>query len=228
MCKHAQQREHRQGSDTAIYGTPLSGLTFTKGANGSVVVSSAGEGTDTLSNIEFVRAGTQTVALAQTGNFIWRLEGNATVPDLFFSSLADAQNRAGIGDRIDTAPGTIPWSYNASGINLDFLAAGETINLTYTVTATDSSNAATSDDVTITISGANDIPQLASGQAEPVLISNPRLPGNVPIAPTLQLSDPDRNLLGASVMAQRSVESRPVAVFFSCVDCLFGLYSYFC
>ena len=123
----------------------------------------------------------ETVALAQTGNFIWRLEGNATVPDLFFSSLADAQNRAGIADRIGTAHGTIPWSYNASGINLDFLAAGETINLTYTVTAIDSSNVATNKDVTITISGTNDIPQLTSSQGAPVLISNPRLPGNVPL-----------------------------------------------
>ena len=35
------------------------------------------------------------------------------------------------------APGTTPWSYSVNDADLDFLADGETITFTYTVTATD-------------------------------------------------------------------------------------------
>ena len=60
------------------------------------------------------------------------------------------------------APGSTPWSYNATA-NLDFLAAGETITFSYTVTATDSQSATASDTVSFTITGANDGP---TGSAE--------------------------------------------------------------
>ena len=37
------------------------------------------------------------------------------------------------------APGSTPWSYSVNDANLDFLADGETITFSYTVTATDDS-----------------------------------------------------------------------------------------
>ncbi|MGA0924772.1 MAG: YebC/PmpR family DNA-binding transcriptional regulator, partial [Lutimaribacter sp.] len=40
----------------------------------------------------------------------------------------------------EAAPGSVGWSYNVPAANLDFLAEGETIALTYTVTATDNNN----------------------------------------------------------------------------------------
>ncbi|MBG0791395.1 MAG: hypothetical protein H0S80_12960, partial [Desulfovibrionaceae bacterium] len=57
-----------------------------------------------------------------------------------------------------SAPGTTGWDYTANGVNLDFLAEGETITFSYRVTATDSQGATASDTVTITIHGTNDPP----------------------------------------------------------------------
>jgi len=61
------------------------------------------------------------------------------------------------------APGSTGWNYTANNANLDFLATGETITLTFTLTATDSTGATTSDLVTITIIGASDAPFITDG-----------------------------------------------------------------
>ena len=62
------------------------------------------------------------------------------------------------------APGSTPWSYNATA-NLDFLAVGETITFSYTVTATDGSGATATDVVSFTITGTNDGPVAVADQA---------------------------------------------------------------
>ncbi|WP_158271680.1 VCBS domain-containing protein [Limnohabitans sp. 2KL-1] len=62
----------------------------------------------------------------------------------------------------DATPGSIGWAYTVNSANLDFLMAGETITLTYTLTATDKTDAKVSDTVTITITGTNDAPVLGS------------------------------------------------------------------
>jgi len=133
------------------------------------------------------------VASALTGPATW--SGGVLDPGL------KAALEAGlvIGGSNLEAPGSIPWSYNVTGLNLDFLAAGESISLSYTVTLTDSSLAAVADVVTITILGSNDRPLLNPAQSGPVLVSNPRLPGDVPLAPALELTDHDRNLVAATV-----------------------------
>ncbi|MEX0957527.1 MAG: tandem-95 repeat protein [Rhizobiaceae bacterium] len=63
------------------------------------------------------------------------------------------------------ATGTIDWNFALEDRFVDFLAAGETLTLTYTITVTDDSGAAnnrTSRDVTITITGTNDRPVAAN------------------------------------------------------------------
>ncbi|HWK65683.1 MAG TPA: VCBS domain-containing protein, partial [Rhizobiaceae bacterium] len=66
-----------------------------------------------------------------------------------FSIVPDAGN---------TNNGTIGWTYAIAESALDFLAAGETVTLTYTVTLDDGKGGKASTDVTITVSGANDGP----------------------------------------------------------------------
>ena len=56
------------------------------------------------------------------------------------------------------APGSTSWDYSATGLDLDFLAVGESITFSYDVTATDTYGATATDTVTITINGANDAP----------------------------------------------------------------------
>ena len=55
-------------------------------------------------------------------------------------------------------PGSTPWTYSVADTNLDFLAAGETITFSYTVTATDNANATATDMVRFKIIGTNDAP----------------------------------------------------------------------
>ncbi|QXP44978.1 retention module-containing protein [Shewanella eurypsychrophilus] len=62
----------------------------------------------------------------------------------------------------DEAPGNTAWNYNAAGVNLDFLAQGETITFSYTVTATDNNNGVATTVVSFTITGTNDAPVLLS------------------------------------------------------------------
>ena len=54
------------------------------------------------------------------------------------------------------APGSTAWTYDASGLDLDFLAEGESITFSYTVTATDSEGVTATDVVSFTITGTND------------------------------------------------------------------------
>ena len=58
------------------------------------------------------------------------------------------------------APGSTPWSYSANDLDLDFLADGETITFSYTITATDSQGATATDTVSFTITGTNDGPTI--------------------------------------------------------------------
>ena len=61
--------------------------------------------------------------------------------------------------------------------------------------------------MTVTITGTNDVPLLTTSQPTPVIISNPRLPGEVPLAPDLQLSDLEGRLVGASVTLHDAASS---------------------
>ena len=65
-----------------------------------------------------------------------------------------------VGDVIDgtSNDGTINWSFDSGSEEFDFVAAGETYTLTYTITATDSDGGQTTQDVVLTITGANDDP----------------------------------------------------------------------
>uniref|UniRef100_A0A7S9NXA6 RapA2 cadherin-like domain-containing protein n=1 Tax=Shewanella eurypsychrophilus TaxID=2593656 RepID=A0A7S9NXA6_9GAMM len=62
----------------------------------------------------------------------------------------------------DEAPGNTAWNYNAAGVNLDFLAQGETITFSYTVTATDNNNGVATTVVSFTITGTNDAPTVSA------------------------------------------------------------------
>ena len=75
-------------------------------------------------------------------------------------------------------PHGITWTFNSGGEAFNFLPAGETITLTYTVEATDSHGAKTTHPVTITITGTNDAP-VAAPDAEAISKNDPSAGGNV-------------------------------------------------
>ncbi len=59
---------------------------------------------------------------------------------------------------LDQTTKSVAWRYNTSESALDFLAEGETLELTYSVVVTDSSGSAVKQDIKITIKGTNDGP----------------------------------------------------------------------
>ncbi|HZT24469.1 MAG TPA: VCBS domain-containing protein, partial [Pseudolabrys sp.] len=65
-------------------------------------------------------------------------------------------------DATNSAPGTIDWNFQLPDNAVDFLAAGETLTLTYDVTVTDSHLASSTQTVTVTLTGTNDQPTITS------------------------------------------------------------------
>ncbi len=64
-------------------------------------------------------------------------------------------------DALNTNDGTINWDYTITEAELDFLAAGETVTVVYTITVNDANGGTDTQDVTVTITGANDAPVIA-------------------------------------------------------------------
>ncbi len=61
----------------------------------------------------------------------------------------------------NTNNGTINWDYTITEAELDFLAAGETVTAVFTITVDDGNGGTDTQDVTVTITGANDAPVIA-------------------------------------------------------------------
>ncbi|MBX3421908.1 MAG: VCBS domain-containing protein [Pirellulaceae bacterium] len=98
---------------------------------------------------------TDTVTAAVTG---FNKSGNTTG-----LALSDAQLEALLS--INTSiisdsqqAGTINWQFDSDGYTFGYLAAGESLTLTYTITVTDSQNATDTQDITIVINGDNSAP----------------------------------------------------------------------
>ena len=67
-----------------------------------------------------------------------------------------------IANAADGTAGSLHWSFNSTPQAFDYLATGETLVLTYTLTASDGHGGTDTQTVTITITGTNDIPTVVS------------------------------------------------------------------
>ncbi|MDF1739371.1 MAG: VCBS domain-containing protein, partial [Verrucomicrobiales bacterium] len=89
--------------------------------------------------------------------------GIAGSPDLLTNADFLAMFRLTSPNPIVTAPatmGTISWEFDSNATTFDFLALGETLTLTYTITASDPATGSDTQTVTIKITGTNDDPVL--------------------------------------------------------------------
>jgi VCBS repeat-containing protein len=66
-------------------------------------------------------------------------------------------------DSTHSGAGSVDWTYSAADSTFDFLAAGETLTITYNVTVKDNYNASVSQTVTVTVTGTNDAPTIVAG-----------------------------------------------------------------
>ena len=88
--------------------------------------------------------------------------GGATLPSGLSTVLASALSTTET-DSTGTGAGTVGFAFSAADKNFDFLAKGETLTITYDVTVTDSNHVSTTQQVTITVIGAEDKPVITSG-----------------------------------------------------------------
>ena len=101
------------------------------------------------------------------------------------------------------APGTTPWNYAANDLDLDFLAAGETITFSYTLTATDDSDATDTAAVTITITGTNDGPSVTATAATGIDEAVDASAQDLSDGGTVSFDDPDANDLVDVISASK-------------------------
>jgi VCBS repeat-containing protein len=66
-------------------------------------------------------------------------------------------------DSTHSGAGSVAWTYSAADSAFDFLAAGQTLAITYNVTVTDDNGASVSQPVTVTVTGTNDAPVINGG-----------------------------------------------------------------
>jgi VCBS repeat-containing protein len=121
---------------------------------------------------------------------VW--SGGSTVPA---GTLAAAQSALAttLNDSTGTGSGSVDWSFGIADNQVDFLAAGETLTLSYNVNVSDGSESA-AQTVSITVTGTNDAPAITSGPesgavAEQANMTNSSAPDST--NGTLQFSDVD-------------------------------------
>ena len=84
--------------------------------------------------------------------------GGASLPSGLATSLAAALATTVSTDSTGSGAGTVGFTFSAADSNFDFLAATETLTVTYNVTVTDNNGLTSTKPVTITITGTNDAP----------------------------------------------------------------------
>src|SRR5262249_11545585 len=98
---------------------------------------------------------------ASLASIAW--SGGAALPSVLdVAVLASALTTLVTTDSSISTSGSIATTFSAPDKTFDFLAAGETLTITYNVTVTDNTGASLTQPVMITITGSNDAPVLAA------------------------------------------------------------------
>ncbi|MEL6553282.1 MAG: Ig-like domain-containing protein [Cyanobacteria bacterium J06621_11] len=106
-----------------------------------------------------------TLTPAVVGSPTVELNGVAFTLPAGATALIDSNAFGLTGATSNGGTADIAYSYDPGAVDLDFLADGDSLTLTYEVNVTDGTSTSTSQNVTITINGTNDIP-LVSGDSQ--------------------------------------------------------------
>ncbi len=106
------------------------------------------------------------IRFASNGDIAW---SGATIDQPLDADLAAALVAGFSVSATDAeAPGSVNWTYSVDNADLDFLAVGETITFSYTVTADDGNGGTATDVVSFTLTGTNDAPTITAAAAAPI------------------------------------------------------------
>jgi VCBS repeat-containing protein len=159
-------------------GTATQDVTVTVlGTNHPVVITSGPEsasvlelanttGSAAVDTTTTVPAGTLAFTDADTGDThtVAVTLGSTSGPALPAATQADlaAALTTTLHDSTGTGTGSVDWNFNIADKDLDFLAAGQTETINYTVKVSDATTSATQT-VSVVVTGANDAPMITSG-----------------------------------------------------------------
>lgn len=87
----------------------------------------------------------------------------------------------------------VGWTYDPAAVDLDWLAAGETLTITYTAQVDDGSGAAGSQAVTVTITGTNDAPTITLSGTDTDHAERDETDSGLTADGTLTIGDVDHN-----------------------------------
>ncbi len=93
-----------------------------------------------------------------------KLNGNVISTGFPTGLIADSVFSLGSAVTANGAAQTIGYTYNPGAVNLDLLAAGQVLTITYQVKVNDGNSDSAIQDVTFTITGTNDAPTVVAGQ----------------------------------------------------------------
>ena len=110
---------------------------------------------------------------------------------------------------------TLTWTYNPTAANLDWLASGETLTITYLAEVTDGTASVGSQPLTITITGSNDAPTIVAAQAADTVTEDVAVDaqGRLQAAGHIDFTDPDlSDTHSASVVFLSTTDAGGVAL----------------
>ena len=116
--------------------------------------------------------------------------GGATLPSGLAAALAGALS-ATMSNSTGSGSGSIAVTFSAADSAFDFLAAGQTLNITYNVTLADDNGVSSSQPVTVTITGTNDVPVIGGVATGSVTEDVNVVAGNISTSGALTIADPD-------------------------------------
>src|SRR5262245_57159942 len=88
--------------------------------------------------------------------------------------------------------GSVAVTFSAAGHGFDFLGAGQTLEITYNVTVTDGSGVSSSQPMTVTIAGTNDVPVIGGVHTGSVTEDINVVAGNISTSGGLTITDADQ------------------------------------
>nr|WP_223267118.1 VCBS domain-containing protein [Chlorobium phaeovibrioides] len=159
------------GSDSASEGLSESNAGFSK------------SGTLTLSDKDATDTVTPSVYAVSTEGITNSISNTA------FKAMLSVDDGAVIAS--GATGGTIHWAFNSGSEAFNYLAADETLKLTYTLRATDSQSSAVDQAVVITITGTNDTPVVDATDVSGSVIELVTASGNLTDSGTIGFTDTD-------------------------------------
>jgi VCBS repeat-containing protein len=117
--------------------------------------------------------------------------GGATLPSGLAAALLGALSTT-TTDSTSSGSGSIAATFSVADSAFDFLAAGQTLTITYNVTVTDNNGVSSSQPVTVVINGTNDVPVIGGVNTGSVAEDIGVVAGNISTGGALTITDADQ------------------------------------